>query len=181
MRSPSLSDQLETVSCGIEEMKFVPLDSLEMAVTASNVAAVLRITNTAVLKEVVENANKVFSALVLMDRPDDIEGLLEESLRNQHLPLSFDLDNDCLRSRDGSMHFPFQNWSKPAVLDFQGHKQWLFLAPVLDASGQLIKLDPQCPMPFTKSCIKGRGEASIVYWAQVHKAHQRDLDVRSVS
>jgi len=66
------------------------------------------------------------------------------------------------------------------VTEFIEHKQWLFLAPVLDTNGQLIKLDQECALPFTKSDVTGSGAAGVVHWAKLHTAHQRGFEAETV-
>ncbi|EFX04244.1 protein kinase domain containing protein [Grosmannia clavigera kw1407] len=182
-RAPDLSEQLVKVKC-MEGKKFVPLDILEKVVTVDNVAKQLEIlsrgqsdftekVDEGLPKKVVQQASKVFAVLLLMEKTEYIESLLEADLSDRYLPLSIDQTGEILKSCDGSTLFSFGNWSRLKKGDFEDEQQWLFLAPVLDTSGQLLKLDPRCPLPFIDSSIKETGGAGIIHHARVHEAHQR--------
>jgi hypothetical protein len=190
---PSLSSQLEDVSGStIDDKKFVPLDLLERMINKQNIKVELGITDgvwanwlrfgksSDVPNRVTEHAKRIFAALVLMDKVAAIHGLLDEGLMDEHLPLSLDPDHEALLSRDHGTTFPFVGWSNALMRDFLRHKQWLFLAPVLDTTGQLIEVDQECALPFTESKIMGSGAAGIVHWAKLHPAHQRGFEVRAL-
>jgi hypothetical protein len=189
MTQPPLSDQLETLVSPIDEKEFVPLDILESVISKENVKNELGITdnhwkNLLGLRKpsdlpdrVTKQAKRIFAALVNMNRATAIEGLLDEGLGDKHLPLSSHPEHEGQLSCDGVTIFPFGNWPRALVKDFLRHKQWFFLAPILDTRGQLIKINQDCPLPFTKSSVMGRGGAGIVHWGKVHQAHQQGIEV----
>ena len=176
----------------IDDKTFVPLDTLERIIIPSSVKDALAITDGVLTKVglrkpsdlpemVTKQAKRIFAALVLMDKVDKIRGLVDEGLTDEHLPLSRDPHHDAVLSRDRATIFPFVGWNPPSVNEFLQHKQWLFLAPVLDTSGQLIEVNKECALPFTESEIKGSGAAGIVHRAKIHKAHQRGFEVSALS
>ncbi|KAH8597375.1 kinase-like domain-containing protein [Bisporella sp. PMI_857] len=114
-----------------------------------------------------------------MDKVAAIQGLLDEGLTDEHLPLSF-ADHEGLVSCNGAKIFPFVGWSHASTTDFIQHKQWLVLAPHLDTTGQLIKVNHDCALPFTKSTVIGSGAAGIVHRAKLHPAHQRGFEAEVV-
>lgn len=180
------------LSSTIDDKTFVPLDFFERIINKQNVKAALGITDGAWAKarlrkpsdlpdRVVKQAKRIFAALVLMDKVAAIKGLLDEGFTDEHLPLSRDPDHDTLLSRDRATTFSFVGWRRSSVADFVLHKQWLFLAPVLDTKGQLIEVDQECALPFTDSSVIGIGAAGVVYWAKLHKAHQRGFEVSALT
>jgi hypothetical protein len=193
MALPSLCQQLEEdgyLDCPIDDKQFVPLDFLDGIINKQNVKIELGITDggcTMARKQsdlpdrVTKQAKRIFAALVLMDKATAIEGLLDEGFTDEHLPLTRDPKYDALVSRDGETTFQFGGWSRPSRTDFIKHKQWFFLAPVLDTDGELIEVDQECALPFTESEVIGNGAAGVVHWAKLHEAHQRGFKVSALS
>lgn len=191
MDLPTLGRQFEDggyTTCPIDGKEFVPLDFLERIISKENVKGALGIKDgvcvmaklrkpPALPGQVAGQAKRIFAALVLMDKVAAIQGLLDEGLTDEHLPLTRDRKYDALLSHDSSKTFLFAGWSRQSVTEFIRYKQWLFLAPVLDTSGQLIKVDHECALPFTDSKVIGNGAAGIVHWAKLHQAHQRGFEV----
>jgi hypothetical protein len=191
-----LSEQFEQEGgfsgSAIDGKRFLPLDALEQLITKKNVEAELGVTNGAWSKltrspkssdlfdMVAKQAKKVFATLVIMDKTPAIYGLLEEGLTDEHLPLVRDTDYGHLKSRDQEAQFPFKGWRHASLTDFL-KKQWHFLAPILDATGQLIKLDQECALPFTDSDYIGHGFAGYVHWATLHEAHQQGFEVSDLT
>jgi hypothetical protein len=191
-----LSEQFEQegVFCGsaIDDKRFLPLDALEKLITKTNVEAELGVTNGAwanltrrgnssdLFNTVIDQAKKVFATLVLLEKAPAIHSLLDEGLTDKDLPLVRDTDYGHLKSRDHETQFPFGGWRHASLTSFL-QKQWNFLAPVLDAKGELIKLDQTCALPFTKSGYIGHGAAGFVYWATLHKAHQQGFEVSDLT
>jgi hypothetical protein len=196
MRELSLSEQFEGKGgfCGsnIDGKRFLPLDALEKLITKKNVNAELGAPNGAwanltrsgkssdPLDTVTKQAKKVFATLARMDKAHAIYGLLGEGLTDGHLPLVLDTDYGHLKSRDHEAQFPFEGWRHASLTDFL-ERQWLFLAPVLDVTGKLIKVDQQCALPFKESDYIGHGAAGVVYWAKVHEAHQKGFEVSDIT
>jgi hypothetical protein len=215
MDQPSLSSQLEGKNgfpmCEIVEKHFLPLDILDAVISEHNVKVALNLTDekpswasmvssyvgigsrakppsSDLPRRVTEHAKKIFAALLLMDKPEAIHGLLNEGLTDDHLPLARCPESESVISstnatypdpREGekAMTFAFQGWADTSINDFLRDKQWLLLAPVLEANGQLSQLHQHCPLPFVKGEEIGGGAAGIVHRAWVHKAHQRGLEV----
>jgi hypothetical protein len=119
MAMPSLSDQLEDDGLresDIDGKQFVPLDYLERIINKENIKIELGITDGACTKarkssdlpdRITKEAKRIFGALVLMGKGGAIEGLLEEGLTDDHLPLSRDPKYDAVLSRDGATSFQF--------------------------------------------------------------------------
>ncbi|KAI8711168.1 Protein kinase domain-containing protein [Fusarium sp. LHS14.1] len=172
-RPPSLDSQLRTVSSDLDAKEFVTLDVLEKVITKPNVASELGRTNSLLARtlsniarsdvssRITAQARKIFAILVLLDRTAAIQGLLDEGLTDEHLPLSRSPDHEALVSWDG-VEFPFTGW-KPASVNLFVKQQWPFLAPILDTTGQLINVNQESPLPFTKTDIIGSGAAGVVY------------------
>lgn len=189
--SPSLYDRLHqrAITSPFDDKKFVPLDVVEAAISLPSVAAEMGIpsgTFTQIIPSrrpsdlpgrVIAEAKKVFAILILTDKVAAIENLLNECLRDEHLPLSRTQDHEALVSCDGTSEFPFTGWRAASLDNFVEHAQWLFLAPVLDISGKVIKVHQLCPLPFISSSVMGNGAGGIVHRAEVHPAHQRGLKV----
>lgn len=170
----------------IDDKCFLPLDFLGTVINKRNVELELKDLDIGKkwLRESPElpgritgHAKKVFAALALMDKTGAIRSLLDEGLTDEYLPLSQHSGHEGLLSRNGEMHFPFSRWRVASVNEFVRRKQWLFLAPVLDTSGRLIKVDPECPLPFVDSEIVDNGAAGIVHRAKLHPAHQNGYRV----
>lgn len=169
----------------------MPLDALERLVNKKTVKTELGIKEGVIanwtkcgksaelLNTVTKQAKRVFATLVLIDKADAIYGLLEEGLTDEHLPLVRDQDYPHLSSRDRETIFPFAGFRHASLMNFI-HTQWLFLAPVLNTTGQLIKVNRECALPFTESDIIGNGAAGVVHWAKIHKAHQQRFEAEAV-
>ncbi|KAH6706432.1 kinase-like domain-containing protein [Leptodontidium sp. MPI-SDFR-AT-0119] len=194
MDLPSLFDQLEDgfISCPIDGKKFMPRDYLESIISKENVKGEMKIKDGVLVKaklrkpsdlpeRVASRAKRIFAALVVMDKVAAIEGLLDEGLTDEHLPLTHDPDpkHDAFLSIDGSTAFHFANCGGPTVKEFIHNKQWLFVSPILDTTGQLIQVDQNCALPFTESDFAGSGAAGVVHWAKLHQAHQRGFEAET--
>lgn len=180
------------VTCPIDDKKFLPRDSLERIISEENVKSVLCIKDGLYVKAkmkkpselpgiVAAQARGIFAALVLMDKIGAIYGLLDEGLVDEHLPLTRSPkypECDDLVSHDQTKTFPFEGWSPQSVDDFIDSRQWRFLSPVLDTTGQLINVNQECALPLVTSEYKGgSGAAGIVLLASLHPAHQRGFQV----
>jgi hypothetical protein len=190
---PSLCDQLEDDGLrpsGIDGKAFVPFDFLEEAINNESVKDTLGMTGGTCIKarkpsdlpdRITKDAKRIFAALVLMDRVDAIESLLDEGLTDEHLPLSRDPKYDAVLSRDGETTFQFGGLGRPTITEFIKRKQWLFLAPILETNGDLIEVDQECALPFTESEVIGNGQAGVVHRAKIYQAHQRGFEVSALS
>jgi hypothetical protein len=118
MAMRSLDEQLEDGirKSSIDNCEFVPLDYLERIINNENIKIELGIKNGACTNarkpsdlpdRITKEAKKIFGALVLMDKADKIESLLDEGLTDDHLPLSRDPKYDAVLSRDGATSFQF--------------------------------------------------------------------------
>jgi hypothetical protein len=193
MAMPSLSDQLEDDGLresDIDGKQFVPLDYLERIINKENIKIELGITDGACTKarkssdlpdRITKEAKRIFGALVLMGKGGAIEGLLEEGLTDDHLPLSRDPKYDAVLSRDGETSFQFGCLGRQTITEFIKRKQWVFLAPILDTNGELIEVDHECALPFTDSEVIGNGAAGVVHRAKIYKGHQRGFEVSALS
>lgn len=194
-KSTSLYDQLydKAITSPFDDKRFVPLDVVEGAISLPSVASEMGIpsgTFTQIIRlrrpsdlpgKVIAEAKKVFAILILSDKVGAIENLLNECLRDEHLPLSRSRDHEALVSCDGTGEFPFTGWRTASLNNFVEHTQWLFLAPVLDITGEVIDVHQLCPLPFTSSKVLGGGGGGIVYQAEIHPAHQRGFEVGILS
>ncbi|KAG9228281.1 kinase-like domain-containing protein [Amylocarpus encephaloides] len=194
MGQPSLFEQLEGrfISCNIDGKTFMPRGDLESIISKENVRAEMKIKDGVLVKarlrkpsdlpdRVAGQAKRIFAALVVMDKVAAIEGLLDEGLTDEHLPLTHhpNPDHDAFLSIDGSTVFHFKNWGGPTVKEFIQIKQWLFVSPVLDTTGQLIHVNQNCALPFTESEFSGSGAAAVVHRAKLHQAHQRGFEAET--
>ncbi len=188
----SLSEQFELCRSPIDDKEFLPLDALETLVNKKTVKTELefnegveasltrRETSADLLNKVTKQAKRVFATLVLIDKAAAIYRLLEEGLTDEHLPLVCDSDYDHLSSHDHETKFPFAGLRHASLTNFL-QKQWVFLAPVLNTTGQLIEVSRDCALPFTESDVIGHGAAGIVHWAKLHKAHQQGFEVSKLT
>jgi len=192
MAMPSLYEQLddEIRESSIDNREFVRLDYLERVINKENIKIELKIKDGACTNarkssdlpdRIIKKAKKTFGALVLMEKADKIEGLLDEGLTDDHLPLSRHPKYDALLSRDGKTSFQFGCLGRHTITDFIKRKQWLFLAPILDTNGELIKVSYECALPFTDSEVEGHGAAGIVYRGKIYEGHQRGFEVSLLS
>ncbi|KAF1957935.1 kinase-like protein [Byssothecium circinans] len=157
--------------------QFLPLDVLEETITEDVIRAQLSFTSrmfrSGLAKEILQHAKKVFAILVLIDWPSAIEAVFAEGLTDEHLPLEQKRGGD-----DGPGSTPSKAFR--SILDWGGDfkviefldKQWLVLAPVLDATDKHIVLHKRCPLPFKEeqTTIKHNGEI-IIYRTKIHPAH----------
>jgi len=174
----------------IDNCEFVPLDYLERIINNENIKIELGIKNGACTDarkpsnlpdRITKQAKKIFGALVLMGKADKIEGLLDEGLTDDHLPLSRDPKYDAVLSRDGATSFQFGCLGRQTITEFIKRKQWLFLAPILDTNGELIEVNYESALPFTDSEVEGHGAAGIVHRAKIYEGHQRGFEVSALS
>jgi hypothetical protein len=188
-----LDEQLEEDGIrksSIDNCEFVPLDYLERIISKENIKIELGIKDGACTNarkpselpdRITKEAKKIFGALVLMGKADKIEGLLDEGVTDEHLPLSRDPKYDAVLSRDGATSFQFGSLGRHTITEFIKRKQWLFLAPILDTNGELIEVNYECALPFTDSEVEGHGAAGIVYRAKIYEGHQRGFEVSALS
>lgn len=185
----------DSIQCPVDSKKFLPRNALETIISEENVKRVLCIKDGVSVKAkiskpselpgiVAGQARGIFATLVLMDKINAIYGLLDEGLTDEHLPLARSPkypECDDLVSHDQSTTFPFEGWSAQSVDDFIDTRQWRFLSPVLDTTGQFINLNQECALPLlTSDCIGARGAAGIVLLSTLHPAHQRGFEVSIV-
>ena len=186
-RDMSLFQQLRLclLECPLEsQKKFLPLNDLNEKITRDSIKRELppmtQRFNCNLPDKVLQHAKKVFAILVLMGEPRYIKDLLQEGLKDEHLPLQSKRgDNpNVLVSVHGTTFKSFDTWKNEARVGEFLEKQWLVLAPVLDPTGKHIILDTKCALPF--QCIDqktDRGALSIVYKGTVHPAHQQGFKV----
>ena len=177
------------IRCSLNNQQFLPLDVIDKEITEENVKAEMKrkkfnLLNSQVPKNVVQNAKKVFTILVIIGEPNAIKDLLSEEITDDHLPLSRrggSIGDDVLVSSDGKEFPAFAAWDNDIrVADFL-EKQWIVQAPVLDSSGGEVSLDRQCALPFLTVEEVGNGEFSTVYRSDIHPAHQKGLQVSSMA
>ncbi|KAK5654273.1 hypothetical protein OQA88_7449 [Cercophora sp. LCS_1] len=151
-------DEDEVVQCGLTEDQSSPENSL--------------------LDKSFNQARKVFAVLALIGQGSTSSELIcKDNITDQDLPLSRkpgELSVLISVKSDGEApkEFPaFKSWDERRVRDFL-EKQWLVLAPVLDATSKDLTLDPNCPLPIVKSILKVKGYGFYVYQAWLHPAHQ---------
>ncbi|ETS75647.1 hypothetical protein PFICI_12591 [Pestalotiopsis fici W106-1] len=177
--------------------EFLPRDALQNLVNEENVRSMLGIqdgtwsracqtqnhlTELSLVRLITEEARAIFAILVILKQSVLTENLLiEEGLRDEHLPLSIDHEYSYCTSYDGQRKIPFVNCPQEDLVEFVNHKQWFFLAPVLKANGETIKLHEKCPLPFIDDNDEdpSRGGGGLVYRARVHPAHQEGFEVET--
>lgn len=194
--SSSLARQLEDgfIICPIDGKEFMPRDVLEMVISKEHIKGAMKIKNGVCVKvklkkpselpeKVVNQAIRIFAILVLMEKVDAMQGLIDEGLTDEHLPLKRHPDypkNSALLSHDDSKTFQFTHWNANSMSDFIKYKQWPFLAPIIGTTGQVIEVDRNCPLPFKDGEPLGNGAAGIVIKANLHPAHQRGFEVSDI-
>jgi hypothetical protein len=138
------------IKCPISRKQFLPLDILQQVITMKAVRAIPDVCNVNQAEQVVRGARKVFAILVLVGREDAISYLLADGLIDEYLPLyrREDGNDQILVSRHvGVKAFEtFQDWEPHQVTYFL-EKQWLFQAPVFDATGRHYDIAPECALP----------------------------------
>lgn len=186
-RGMPLYQQLKAclLECPLEgQKKFLPLSDLKK-ITRDTVKGQLPYLRTQMFhrklpEKILQQAKMVFAILVLMGEPRAINGLLQEGLTDEHLPLQAKKVNNhnVVESVHGKIFKSFDAWGNEARVEEFLDKQWLVQAPVLDPTGEHIVLDPKCALPF--KCIDQkaeRGALSIVYKGTLHPAHQKGFKV----
>jgi hypothetical protein len=92
----------------------MPLNYLERIINEKNIKIKLGITDKAgtkarkpsdLLNRITKEAKRIFGALILIDKANAIEGLLNKGLTDDHLPLSCDLKYNTILSRDKATLF----------------------------------------------------------------------------
>jgi serine/threonine protein kinase len=187
------ADMYETLSSlcdddGIHEgREYISMDVIKNVVTKENIKAELGRTpgdgtplEDRLADLVVENnARGVFAILVYTGQPWDIKKLLDDSLADEYLPL--------VRQKQELQSVPYpekifsvpKGWHRRQVDNFLD-KQWMVLAPVFKISGQHMKLDPKCPLPFSKVNENIHNHGTVVYRAQLHPWHQQGFEVYDI-
>ncbi|GJD02502.1 Serine/threonine protein kinase [Colletotrichum higginsianum IMI 349063] len=161
--------------------KFVPLSSLKTIITKASVeqelSSITRLRNPQLSRNVVQNARKVFSILVFIDKASAIKELYRDGLTDDQLPLSSRKD-DAGRitpfTHHGKKTFAsFGSWKTVSIKSFLD-KQWLLLSPVFDKTGRHFDLNPACALPmFPDTREVATGPYNAVHQGWIHPAHQR--------
>jgi hypothetical protein len=184
------------------ELEYYPLDIIDNVLTKDNIKIELERKDRNCMKfrglladKVVKlNAKNLFAVLLCCSKAGDIEDLLKHGFTDNDLPLisnetsSGSTDGDSqtltddidvqLRSAKNLAKIwrPPENWDPRDVDDFL-KKQWMFLAPVFNTSGDHMKVHHKCPLPF--SGLEGIMHRSsiVVYKAVVNSFHQQGFEV----
>ncbi|KAF7534247.1 hypothetical protein G7054_g6356 [Neopestalotiopsis clavispora] len=158
-----------TKCCLALDAEFLPRDTLQELITQETVASILETrddplaenpqqhtysSDLSLVNLVTEEAKVIFAILIILD--------------HEYLNC-----NSC----DGESKIPFVSWSEPDLMDFV-RIQWPFLAPVLKANGETIRLQDKCPLPFIDDGDEdpARGGGGWVFRARVHPAHQEGFE-----
>jgi len=190
------SQLVEYTHCALDSRRFLPENKLEAFINDKSVRAELGYTGRGlarllgrwrssadsvqadeVVSKVVSGAKKVFAILVIMDKVDRLSALLDEGLRDAHLPLSLDPSLQVVLSHDKSHQFLFHEWRIDEVKRLVDEYQGPYLAPTLEADSQYRKLDERLPLPFIEAQEIASGGGGCIYRAKLHPNHQRGFGV----
>ncbi|KAK1570124.1 kinase domain-containing protein [Colletotrichum navitas] len=167
------------------QRQYVPIDVLEDLVTTEGVYRELcrnpkhqvwgkgGSRRNLAEKVVGSDARRLFVVLVLLDQTLDTDKLLNSGLTDKNLPLVKD-EHGFRSDPDSGKRFSLPpKWSSQTVDQFL-ENQWRVLAPIFGSSGEHRTFHPRRPMPFQKiEESHKKGSNSFVYYAQIHRAHQR--------
>jgi hypothetical protein len=180
MPPPSFYQQLSQclVKCSLGDQQFLPLSELNAKVTRDSIRARL---SESLPDEVLDHARKIFAILVFIGESRAIQNLVQEGLKDEHLPLSLQEDKDynVLKSRNGQNFKSFASWENEARVEAFLDKQWLVQAPVLDPTGRHINLAQKCALPFLQSNKVATAADGLcsVHRGILHPAHQKGFEV----
>jgi hypothetical protein len=117
-------------------------------------------------------ARKTFAILVCTEMVGEIQGLLDDRMKDADLPLTADdTENSTMLI---SKHRPLlstSKWTAPGRVAFL-RKQWLMMSPVFAQIGEHFDLDDDCALPFTWGCSEEKDMgSSLIYIVRVHPSH----------
>ncbi|PMD58640.1 kinase-like protein [Hyaloscypha bicolor E] len=184
---------LERYKCPLSGKEFLPLGILEEKITSDIVKKELcgdgwekqltLLRYPSLPQKVSQDAKKVFAILVLIGNPWAIKRLIREGLTDRHLPLRQG-GSGFLESSDNTTFKSPGAWGTDATVKLFIDKQWLVLAPVLDSTGQDIKLSDKCKCALPICDANHRaidGFSSKVRKGIIPAGHQKGFKVEGTS
>jgi hypothetical protein len=183
MSSASLERLFDELQDAIQDgalngQKFLPLNIIDDTITGERLKVAFRsgfhFRCASLSDDIAQFARKVFAILVLIGEPIAIKDLWKQGLRDEHLPLVAAQTRGKLKAADGR---EFGAWKVAARASEFLDRQSLVDAPVFDDTGGHFSLSANCAMPFTDSDEVDGGTFGYVYKCELHRAHQRGLQV----
>uniref|UniRef100_A0A8H7K5D5 Uncharacterized protein n=1 Tax=Bionectria ochroleuca TaxID=29856 RepID=A0A8H7K5D5_BIOOC len=154
------------------ESFFIPNDQIEKFAEKSIIKSVINVNDREMLAEGVSKyCRRIFLILILMNRLDWLERLVELGLKDDSLPLQLDQDDETMFGISTSgerFDFPSDARIQDEVM-FQTFQAWL-TAPVFEGDrkfGQLLQKSQ--PLPYLELAIAGEKVAGKGFFSEVEK------------
>ncbi|CAG9942419.1 unnamed protein product [Clonostachys rosea f. rosea IK726] len=177
---PTLYSQCQSAyaSDEINHRRYIPVDSMRKLAKRGNIGSELKRKKKIPLRvskcagQVEQQASKLFLTLVHFDKALDIRSLLRAGFTDKDLPL-IKVDDTTLRSSSekNKMFRTPKDWTEQNIDSFL-EKQWMMTAPVFTNNGEHREFDTNVCLPFDSLDEKGHSNTSVVFQANIHKAHQ---------
>jgi hypothetical protein len=182
---PTLYSQCQSAyaSDEINHRRYIPVDSMRKLAKRGNIGSELKRKKKIPLRvskcagQVEQQASKLFLTLVHFDKALDIRSLLRAGFTDKDLPL-IKVDDTTLRSSSekNKMFRTPKDWTEQNIDSFL-EKQWMMTAPVFTNNGEHREFDTNVCLPFDSLDEKGHSNTSVVFQANIHKAHQIGFQV----
>ncbi|CAH0044491.1 unnamed protein product [Clonostachys solani] len=165
-------------SDGVNHRKYVPVDSMRELVNKESISSELKRKKkipwgvSKCAAQIEEKSSKLFLTLVLSGKAPDIRRLRKAGFTDNDLPL-IKLDDTTLQSssEEKKLFETPKGW-KEQTIDTFIEKQWMMIAPIFNSNGEHRDFDTNICLPFDNLDEKGHSNTSIVFKANIHKAHQ---------
>lgn len=129
--------------------------------------------------QIEEQSSKLFLTLASYDKALLIRGLLKAGFTDNDLPLIKLNDTTLQSSSETKKKFKTpKDWTEQTIDTFI-ERQWMMMAPVFSNNGKHREFNTNVRLPFDNLDEKGHSNTSIVFKANIHKAHQIGFEVWS--
>ncbi|KAI9150887.1 Serine/threonine-protein kinase Nek1 [Paramyrothecium foliicola] len=181
------------VENAFDARRFVPRNVIDEMITSTNVQESLSLTlddgdgqSKSIIDFITSKARIFFAVMVTIMRPKElaiaVKTLYDSRLTDEFLPITQKLvDESCNSNQErqctdhgrelDALHK--EPWDLCTLSNFYD-RQWEFLAPIFERSGQVCHLKPMAILPFDYlGNDRKSGSFSNVYEVRIHPAHQR--------
>ena len=147
---------------------FIPAGDLDRVLSAHAVEVELQSHGLeGLLSLVFQHAKKTFAILLVMQKLDALQDLIDAKMRDELLPL----EESALTSlEDSKLRAAFSGWDLDARKQFL-EIQWTLIAPVF-SEGEHLRLDDNARLPFIKTERLASGRFGSVHRVEIHPNHE---------